>query len=165
MFCKNCGDVLERDQAMCMNCGVRNGIGNSYCEFCGQAVEPNDEICVSCGCKMTTPEELAREEAQRRRSAPAGKFVRWVPIILGAVAFIISFLLTIPCAIIPFIVSIIMLAISKKLCKSKNITGAFKVIGILLSVLALIGPTLTILLHILAAILVIIVTIIILMCI
>lgn len=49
MYCKNCGEALNENQAICLKCGVAVGNGNSYCANCGRPVAPNAAVCVSCG--------------------------------------------------------------------------------------------------------------------
>lgn len=52
MFCRNCGEQLVENQAVCLKCGVAVGNGKSYCKYCGAAVNENAAICLSCGCKI-----------------------------------------------------------------------------------------------------------------
>ena len=49
MFCKNCGEGLNDNQAICEKCGVKVGDGNAFCANCGKPVDPNAEVCMSCG--------------------------------------------------------------------------------------------------------------------
>ena len=49
MFCKNCGEQMNDNQAICLKCGVKTGEGNHYCANCGKEVAPNAEVCLSCG--------------------------------------------------------------------------------------------------------------------
>ena len=49
MFCKNCGEQMNDNQAICLKCGVKTGEGNAYCANCGNAVSPNADVCMSCG--------------------------------------------------------------------------------------------------------------------
>ncbi len=49
MFCKNCGEALNENQAICIKCGVKVGDGTSFCANCGNAVPENAEVCMSCG--------------------------------------------------------------------------------------------------------------------
>lgn len=49
MFCKNCGEVMNDNQAICLKCGVKTGDGASYCANCGQPIAPNADVCLSCG--------------------------------------------------------------------------------------------------------------------
>lgn len=49
MYCKNCGEALNDNQAICLKCGVEVGKGNSHCPNCGNAVAPDASFCLSCG--------------------------------------------------------------------------------------------------------------------
>lgn len=49
MYCKNCGEQMNDNQAICLKCGVKTGQGNLYCANCGKEVAPNSEVCLSCG--------------------------------------------------------------------------------------------------------------------
>ena len=49
MFCKNCGEALNNNQAICLKCGVKVGDGNMFCPNCGKPVDPNGEYCMACG--------------------------------------------------------------------------------------------------------------------
>lgn len=49
MFCKNCGESMNDNQAICLKCGVKTGEGNAYCANCGEAIDPNAAVCLKCG--------------------------------------------------------------------------------------------------------------------
>ena len=49
MFCKNCGKPMNDNQAICLECGVETGKGNSFCANCGNAVAPEAAVCLNCG--------------------------------------------------------------------------------------------------------------------
>ncbi len=49
MYCKQCGEQMNDNQAICLKCGVKTGEGNSFCANCGNTVAPNAEVCLSCG--------------------------------------------------------------------------------------------------------------------
>ncbi len=49
MFCKNCGEQMNDNQAICLKCGVKTGQGEGFCANCGQPVAPGAEVCLSCG--------------------------------------------------------------------------------------------------------------------
>ena len=49
MFCRNCGEAMNDNQAICLKCGVKTGDGNKFCWNCGNAVNENAEVCLSCG--------------------------------------------------------------------------------------------------------------------
>ncbi len=49
MFCKNCGESLNENQAICVKCGVKVGEGNAFCYNCGKEIDANAEVCMNCG--------------------------------------------------------------------------------------------------------------------
>lgn len=49
MYCKNCGEAINANQAICVKCGVKVGDGASFCANCGRVVQPNAAVCMSCG--------------------------------------------------------------------------------------------------------------------
>jgi len=49
MFCKNCGEAINENQAICVKCGVKVGDGNKFCANCGKDLPENAEVCLSCG--------------------------------------------------------------------------------------------------------------------
>lgn len=53
MFCRNCGKEINKEQAICLNCGVKNGFGDKYCCHCGSEVNPQAEICLKCGMSLS----------------------------------------------------------------------------------------------------------------
>ena len=42
MYCKNCGNLLDPNAAVCIKCGVNTGVGNRFCS-------PGAAICIKCG--------------------------------------------------------------------------------------------------------------------
>ncbi len=57
MFCKQCGEVVNENQAVCVKCGVKVGEGNRFCANCGQPVNENAEICLACGFRIKNDEK------------------------------------------------------------------------------------------------------------
>lgn len=53
MYCRNCGQQLNDNQAICLSCGVPVGKGHNHCYNCGKAVDPNAVFCVGCGVALT----------------------------------------------------------------------------------------------------------------
>ena len=49
MFCKNCGNEIDPQAAMCVKCGFARGTGSNFCHNCGQPTQPGASICTSCG--------------------------------------------------------------------------------------------------------------------
>ena len=44
MYCKNCGEIMNDNQAICIKCGVKTGEGN-----CGKEIATNADVCLNCG--------------------------------------------------------------------------------------------------------------------
>lgn len=49
MYCKNCGEQMNDNQAICIKCGVKVGDGTAYCANCGNALPENADVCLNCG--------------------------------------------------------------------------------------------------------------------
>ena len=58
MYCKNCGNPMDPNAAVCLNCGCAKGTGLSYCANCGQPVAPGAAVCTNCGKADYTQEEI-----------------------------------------------------------------------------------------------------------
>lgn len=54
MYCKNCGNQMDPNAAICVKCGCAKGTGASYCQNCGQPTVPGAAVCTSCGSALTT---------------------------------------------------------------------------------------------------------------
>lgn len=54
MYCKNCGNELTPNAAVCLKCGVAVGKGNSYCQNCGNSVMKAAAVCTQCGALLNT---------------------------------------------------------------------------------------------------------------
>jgi uncharacterized membrane protein YhaH (DUF805 family) len=49
MYCRNCGSTISENAAVCLNCGVKAGVGRKFCPQCGAQPDPLAVICVKCG--------------------------------------------------------------------------------------------------------------------
>lgn len=49
MYCKNCGKEMNENQAICLNCGVSKGKGNTHCSNCGAPLTEGAAVCLNCG--------------------------------------------------------------------------------------------------------------------
>lgn len=58
MYCKNCGEQMNDNQAICLKCGVKVGEGNRYCANCGQPIAENAEYCMNCGVAVKKADDL-----------------------------------------------------------------------------------------------------------
>ena len=53
MYCRNCGEPMNDNQAICLKCGVATGNGKSFCSNCGNPVNEAAAVCVNCGVALT----------------------------------------------------------------------------------------------------------------
>jgi uncharacterized membrane protein YvbJ len=49
MYCKNCGEQMNDNQAICIKCGVKVGEGSAFCANCGKDIAPGADVCLNCG--------------------------------------------------------------------------------------------------------------------
>lgn len=49
MYCKNCGNQVAPDAAVCLNCGVATGAGTNFCHNCGAQTVQGAAVCTNCG--------------------------------------------------------------------------------------------------------------------
>lgn len=52
VYCRNCGEPMDPQAAMCVKCGFKKGTGNNYCQHCGCQVKTGQEVCLNCGFKL-----------------------------------------------------------------------------------------------------------------
>ena len=52
MYCKNCGNPMDVNAAVCVKCGCAKGTGISYCPNCGNPTVPGAAVCTACGCAL-----------------------------------------------------------------------------------------------------------------
>ena len=62
MYCKNCGQEMNENQAICLSCGVKKGEGDKFCANCGQTVEPGASVCLNCGVAIKKAGNLAGKD-------------------------------------------------------------------------------------------------------
>ena len=53
MFCRNCGNQMDNQAAVCVKCGVPAGQGVNFCPNCGNQTAPGAAVCTSCGVALT----------------------------------------------------------------------------------------------------------------
>ena len=56
MYCRNCGNEMDKEAVICVKCGVPKGKGNSFCPNCGAQTHPEAVMCVTCGARFVEPE-------------------------------------------------------------------------------------------------------------
>lgn len=52
MYCRNCGNSMDPNAAVCVRCGCAKGTGVSFCPACGWRHDPGADTCPSCGCGL-----------------------------------------------------------------------------------------------------------------
>ncbi len=57
MYCKNCSEQMNDNQAICLKCGVKTGGGNKFCANCGQPMNENADVCLKCGIAVKKPSD------------------------------------------------------------------------------------------------------------
>jgi len=40
---------MNENQAICLKCGVKTGVGDRYCPNCGKNTDPKASVCMNCG--------------------------------------------------------------------------------------------------------------------
>ena len=66
MYCKNCGNPVDPNAAVCVNCGCAKNVGSNFCGNCGKPVTPGSAVCMSCGYALTpavTPDSKSKMAA------------------------------------------------------------------------------------------------------
>lgn len=52
-FCKNCGNQMDMNAAVCTRCGFAWGNGSNYCPTCGAHTQVGQAVCVQCGSALS----------------------------------------------------------------------------------------------------------------
>ena len=52
MYCRNCGETMNDNQAICLKCGVKVGSGDAFCPNCGNTTTPGADVCLNCGVSL-----------------------------------------------------------------------------------------------------------------
>ncbi len=60
MYCKNCGEQMNDNQAICLKCGVKVEDGNKYCANCGAQLNEGAEVCTACGVAVKKAEDKSK---------------------------------------------------------------------------------------------------------
>lgn len=72
MYCKNCGNKLVDNAAVCVKCGFAKGSGSKYCPNCGQILTEGAGFCVSCGASVETPVFEGTVQSEGKSKIAAG---------------------------------------------------------------------------------------------
>lgn len=70
MYCKNCGNEIDPNAAICVKCGYQKGTGANYCAHCGATVTPGASVCMGCGYALTEGENV--DPSQQKSKLVAG---------------------------------------------------------------------------------------------
>lgn len=49
MYCKNCGNAVDPQAAVCVSCATPVGQGTRFCGNCGNELAQGAAVCMSCG--------------------------------------------------------------------------------------------------------------------
>lgn len=82
MYCKNCGEVMNDNQAICLNCGVNAGEGSSFCHSCGKEVNLGAAVCLNCGVSQKQAKK-ENEKGGKLTKCKKGKLIAGVHSGLG----------------------------------------------------------------------------------
>lgn len=59
MFCKECGNEVKENAAVCLSCGCSTGNAQgsaegkrTFCKECGKEANSNAVVCLGCGCTL-----------------------------------------------------------------------------------------------------------------
>lgn len=83
MYCKNCGNEVDGNAAVCLKCGFAAGTGKNYCPFCGKETNEYAAVCISCGKSLIPPRD------ERKSKIAAGLLGILIPI--GIHSFYLGF--------------------------------------------------------------------------
>lgn len=64
MFCRNCGNEMADNAAVCVNCGVAAGQGVNFCHNCGANTNPNANVCTQCGVALSQPVPAGEQKSK-----------------------------------------------------------------------------------------------------
>ena len=69
MFCRNCGNQMDNNAAVCVTCGVPVGTGLRYCPNCGNETGPGAAVCVRCGFGLAVAPQVPAGEQKSKMVA------------------------------------------------------------------------------------------------
>ncbi len=68
-FCRNCGQQMDPQAAVCVHCGVAAGVGQAFCPNCGQPTIPGAAVCTHCGVALAAQPQPIPQGAQKSKMA------------------------------------------------------------------------------------------------
>ena len=54
MYCRTCGNKINDNAEICVNCGCKPLVGKAYCQSCGTRTLEKQELCTKCGVRLKT---------------------------------------------------------------------------------------------------------------
>ena len=69
MYCKNCGNPVDPNAAVCTQCGVPKGQGTQFCSNCGTQLAPGAAVCMACGYATAPNGNIAAPGAKSKMAA------------------------------------------------------------------------------------------------
>ncbi|SHI16437.1 TM2 domain-containing membrane protein YozV [Sporobacter termitidis DSM 10068] len=70
MYCRNCGNQIDPNAAVCVKCGYQNGTGERFCPNCGAETVPGAYACTRCG--IALPPQYAYYGPEQKSKLAAG---------------------------------------------------------------------------------------------
>ena len=64
MFCRNCGNQMDNNAAVCVKCGVAAGNGTNFCPNCGKETVPGAAVCTNCGIALAQPVAASQQKSK-----------------------------------------------------------------------------------------------------
>lgn len=64
MFCRNCGQEIANNAAVCIHCGVAAGQGTNFCPNCATQTMPNAVVCTNCGVALAQPVPVGAQKSK-----------------------------------------------------------------------------------------------------
>ena len=69
MYCRNCGEQIDSNAAICVKCGFAKGTGVKYCANCGKEVVPGANVCTNCGFAIDNTPNINPETQKSKMTA------------------------------------------------------------------------------------------------
>ncbi len=89
-FCRNCGNEMNRNQYVCLACGVKAGDGNKFCQNCGKPINENAYVCVNCGVVVSDSSSAFTSKLGSKKHQPKKKLPKEDKTLMAIVAFLLG---------------------------------------------------------------------------
>lgn len=73
MYCRNCGNEINKEAYVCVKCGVQNGKGDKFCPNCGTQVQEGSDVCLNCGVRLNHSADSEKGSAGGGQNKPKSK--------------------------------------------------------------------------------------------